>query len=206
MNCKTCNRATPVDANYCPFCGVALNESEARIVHLNVKERLNYYLLLQILRKLSDDTETVYFDKQIEVLTNGYALHYDELFGLICGDEVSVTECKEVLDILEMYSSIIRSYNKLNKSAFDYACIAFPGFDGNTETKQLAYANFFIYTLNRYEEIQTNLRSGDLNSHESFLDIYRAMLAKWNEMKDSGVDVYCMNEGQLINLISTNIQ
>jgi len=201
MNCKTCNRATPVDANYCPFCGVALNESEARIVHLNVKERLNYYLLLQILRKLSNDTESVYYDKQLEVLKNGYALHYDELFGLICGDEVSINECKEVLDILEMYSSIIRSYTKLDKSKLDYASIAFPGFDGNNENKQLAYANFFLYTLNRYEEIRSNLRNGDLNSHESVLDIYRAMLAKWNEMKDSGVDVYRMKDDEIINLI-----
>jgi len=201
MNCVNCNRAIPDGAFYCPYCGVALNESEARVVHLNVKERLNYYLLLQILRKLSNDTESVYYDKQLEVLKNGYALHYDELFGLICGDEVSVNECKEVLDILEMYSSIIRSYTKLDKSKLDYASIAFPGFDGNNENKQLAYANFFLYTLNRYEEIRSNLRNGDLNSHESVLDIYRAMLAKWNEMKDSGVDVYRMKDDEIINLI-----
>ena len=205
MNCTNCNKAIPDDAKFCPYCGIAISNRDERLVHLNVKERLNFYLLMQILQKISIDTETTFYDRQMEVLKSGFALHYDELFGVICGDEVSVNECKEVLDILEMYSSIIRSYNKLDAKELDYTMIAFPGFDANNEVKQYLYANFFIYTLDRYQEIQSNLKNGDLNSHQSVMDFYRIMLRKWNMMKEEGVDVYNMKIFEISYLIFKNL-
>ena len=51
----------------------------------------------------------------------------------------------------------------------------FSGFDGNTETEQMATAEFYIEKLDRFQ----NFEGRDLNAHMPCLDAYRRMLTSF---------------------------
>ena len=88
---------------------------------------------------------------------------------------------KEVLDILEMWRSIDRSYKrlsdgekrKLEEAADPYGKESiFPGFDGNNESSYRGTALFIVNDLERFEE----LKGRDLNSHCPSIGAYKRML------------------------------
>jgi len=90
-------------------------------------------------------------------------------------------ECEEVLDIADMYLHLQQSFERLeDRTGIEEWKVTFPGFDGNYETKQLAYFRYLRYDDNRF----TNLPSGDdrYNSHHPTLDRSRGMLAVWQDM------------------------
>lgn len=205
--CIECGENIPETAKYCPHCGTKQNDNDDYARHLDTKERLLYLLLTTIIRAVSNDYDKEYYNKQIEVLKNGFSLHYNELFSQINNDEMTNDECKEVLDILDMYSSIIKSFNYLKNNGIQLKeltenDVLFPGFDSNNENKQYLYANFFMYKLDRFKDVQDHLINGDLNSHQSVLDKYKEQLKKWKSMKDSGKNVYQMQETELSELLN----
>lgn len=199
-HCTRCGKNTVSDANYCPYCG---NPLQDELHHLTMKERLNYLLLIKILLKLPKNADDADYANLAAVLADGYSLHYSDLFKSISDNEISVEESNEVLDILEMYSSIVRSYNLLCKMGVGLKNlsdnnIVFPGFDANNEAKQYSYADYFLFKLNRYEELHDF--AVDLNSHRTTLPFYRDMLKKWNELKQDG-KAYNMTEDQILELL-----
>ena len=153
-------------------------------MELDKKERLILSNQLKILEKLYPD-EADYYAQHRKALEEGYALHYSWLFENIY-DEMSVEECKEVLDFLDMYRAITFSYQKLeDKGELEsHSYLKFSGFDGNNETKQMAYAQYFMIDLDRYQELRYDQPSPDLNSHMQMLPKYRNMLKKWKNCKD----------------------
>lgn len=89
---------------------------------------------------------------------------------------------KEVLDILDMWSMIERSYENLTKEQKELVKKEadpfgenprFPGFDGNNETEYMGTASFLINDLDRFEEF----KGRDLNSHAPLTESYRRMLS-----------------------------
>lgn len=205
--CIECGENIPETAKYCPHCGAKQNGNEDNVCHLDKNERLLYLLLITIIREVSNDYDKESYNKKIEVLKNGFSLHYNELFNQISSEEMTNDECKEVLDILDMYSSIIRSFHCLKNNGIQLKelnenDVLFPGFDGNNENKQYLYADFFMYKLDRFKDVQDHLLNGDLNSHQSVLDKYRLQLKKWKSMKDSGKNVYQMQETELSELLN----
>ena len=89
---------------------------------------------------------------------------------------------RKVLDILDMWSMIERSY--IGKSQRNKELIAkeaklsstelvFTGFDGNNESGYLNAALFIINDLGRFEEF----KGRDLNSHRPSVGIYERMLS-----------------------------
>jgi uncharacterized protein YfbU (UPF0304 family) len=95
---------------------------------------------------------------------------------------MSEDACKEVLDILDMFSALERSYRQLaEKPAGVSECdVTFFCFDGNHETEQLSYASFLIEKEGKWQELADH---GDhLNSHGPFLDSYRRMLRVWQQL------------------------
>src|SRR5690242_1171594 len=75
-----------------------------------------------------------------DVVEHGYELHYDWILPHIYDGEDIMTskECKEILDILDMFRALKDSYQALSdKSAIETHWTAFRGFDGNTEAKQI---------------------------------------------------------------------
>jgi uncharacterized protein YfbU (UPF0304 family) len=113
-------------------------------------------------------------------LERGYELHYDWLCEYIWDDDAVLTseECREILDILTMFSSLQRGYEALaDRNSIEERRIRFRGFDGNSETAQMAYAEYYCgQDGGRYQDLNLG---GDFNSHMPMLDIYRRMLAAW---------------------------
>lgn len=143
---------------------------------LSVKDRLvliNQYLILE---KLYED-EASHYQKHRKALEEGYALHYDWIVeGLY--DEMSEEECREVLDILDMFSILKRSYD-LHKDTIqlEERYVVFSGFDGNNETRQMSYTRYFVVDLDRFHELRG--QGDDFNSHMPSLPRYRRMLREW---------------------------
>lgn len=89
---------------------------------------------------------------------------------------------KEVLDILDMWSMIERSYENLSNESKEFVekeaspfgkDPKFPGFDGNNETEYMGTASFLVNDLDRFEEF----KGRNFNSHCPSIDSYRRMLS-----------------------------
>jgi len=146
-------------------------------MRLNRTERWILANQHRILEKLYPD-EADSLSEMREALEKGYELHYPPDY--IYKDIVTEDECREVLDILEMFSVLKRDYEALSKEdrdGIDEWRVKFAGFDGNYETKQMAYARYFCgLDDGRYQELD---RGDDFNSHMPTLDRYRAMVGEW---------------------------
>lgn len=88
---------------------------------------------------------------------------------------------KEVLDILDMWSMIERSYANLSEASKQFVDKEaapfgkdpmFRGFDGNNESEYLGTASFLVNDLDRFEEF----KGRDFNSHCPSIDTYNRML------------------------------
>lgn len=153
-------------------------------MELSKKERLILSNQLKILEKLYPD-EAEYYVQHRKAIEEGYSLHYGWLYENIY-DDLSINECKEVLDTLDMYRAITFSYKEIEDKGDLEAHIyfKFSGFDGNNETKQMAYTQYFIIDLDRYQELKYDQPSPDFNSHMPMISQYRKMLNEWNNCKD----------------------
>lgn len=89
---------------------------------------------------------------------------------------------KEVLDVLDMWSMIERSYENLSNESKEFVekeaspfgkDPKFPGFDGNNETEYMGTASFLVNDLDRFEEF----KGRNFNSHCPSIDSYRRMLS-----------------------------
>lgn len=148
-------------------------------MELSKLERLSLINQYLILEKLYPE-EADYYAKHRKAVQEGYKLHYKWLFENI-DNEMSEDDCREVLDILEMYRAITWSYMDIKgvKDISEHKYM-FKGFDGNNESEQLAYASYFIFDLERYQELLYGKEYASLNSHMPTLDRYRRMLALWD--------------------------
>jgi uncharacterized protein len=98
----------------------------------------------------------------------------------IYDDVVTAEEEKEVIDILDMFDALRRSgaVEALPEEAWK---VQFAGFDGNSETKQMAYAGYFCRSDGgRFGSLAIT----DFNSHAPSLERYRRQLRAWNESND----------------------
>ena len=146
-------------------------------------ERLILGNQFRILEKLYPD-EADYYSKHRKAIEEGYVLHYEWAFEQLF-DELSEEECKEVLDVLDMYRAITSSYEKIkDKHTIDSPFLKFKGFDGNNESKLMGYTQYFINVLERYEELKYDQPYADFNSHARMMDNYRRMLDEWKRCKD----------------------
>ncbi len=118
-------------------------------------------------------------------MENGYKLHYEDIVENFL-EEMSADECREVIDILDMYRALKSSYKCLpNKAGISEEEIHFDGFDGNDEPNQYLYTTFFILDLDRFSELKYGQDHPDFNSHGWRLNRYRSMLKVWNSMEDN---------------------
>jgi uncharacterized protein YfbU (UPF0304 family) len=143
------------------------------------KERWLYSNLLRLL-EAAFPTDADDLAVHREALEEGYELHYAWLFERFW-EGLSPPECKEVIDILDMYRAITFSLQtqpnreELEKSLW----YPFPGFDGNNETAQMAYCRYFVHRLGRFQELAVHGERTDFNSHMPMLPQYRRMLELW---------------------------
>lgn len=139
-------------------------------------ELINQLLILEKLYPEDAD----YYSRNRKALENGYELHYSWLTENI-SDGLSEEQCREVLDILDMYRSITFSWQRLNEGKEIPDQLKFRGFDGNHETELMGYVQYFIIELGRYEELAYGKEHPYFNSHRRMLDKYRRMLEIWKQ-------------------------
>lgn len=148
---------------------------------LTKKERLGFIYQLRILEALYPD-DADYYAKHRTALEEGFALHYDWLVENM-SEDMSEEECREVLDILEMYRAITFGIGKLpaDDPLQKHHLAKFPGFDGNNESRQMSYTRYFVVDLDRYSELQQD-EYPYFNSHAPMLETYRRMLGHWRDV------------------------
>lgn len=145
--------------------------------------RKDRWLFSNILRLLESSypSEASELAVSREGIESGYELQYSVLFdSLLTG--LTASECREVIDILNMYRAITFSAQRNDQiqaigASFWYP---FPGFDGNNETAQMAYCRYFVNRLDRFGELVEHGARTDFNSHTESLPKYRAMLSLWD--------------------------
>lgn len=145
-------------------------------------DKLKRYELINqllILEKLYPE-EADYYARNRKALENGYELHYSWLTENI-SDGLSEEECKEVLDILDMYRSITFSWQRLHEGEELPEKLKFRGFDGNNETALMGYVQYFVIDLERFDELTYGKEHPYFNSHCTMLDKYRRMLSVWKQ-------------------------
>ncbi|EDY84562.1 YfbU domain superfamily [Verrucomicrobiia bacterium DG1235] len=139
---------------------------------LDQKERLQLANQFKILAALYPDERSDY-EKNVKILESGYEWHYDS-FVEYYYDGLSTDECKFVVDVLDMHRSLKNSFYALkDKGDLTPEDIRFSGFDGNHETELMAYAEFFVRDLGRFEEFM----DVDFNSHTASVGRYQEMLS-----------------------------
>ena len=143
-------------------------------MNLTIKDRLLLNNQYRILASLYPD-DRQYYEKASEILELGFELEYDTLTINIDNSVVTAKECEEVLDVLDMFSSLENSFANLSdKSEINEYHIRFAGFDGNNEVKQLSYATYL-----KKDGRFADLKNVDSNSHAPLLSVYRRMLVEW---------------------------
>jgi len=147
-------------------------------MELTKKERLAFIYQLRILEALYP-SEAPYFSQNRTALENGFSLHYGDLSESL-NDELSEEQCKEVLDILDMYRAITFGLRELDDGddLRDHHRAKFIGFDGNNEGQLMAYVRYFIVDLDRYDELKEG-KFSSFNSHMPMLPTYQEMLTRW---------------------------
>jgi uncharacterized protein len=156
-----------------------------------------------ILAKLDPDQEDTW-NQMRTVVESGYELHYDWFTSYIYdGDSImSREECLEVLDILDMFTTLQHAFTNLtDKSGIDDMSMEFDGFDGNNETKYMAYTRFLIKEEGKFSQLDRSKETGrrfDFNSHFPVLPRYRLMLREWAKAKSK----YDLSKEDIIRIAS----
>ena len=146
---------------------MTLNKFERRLL-------ANQYHILSLL----DQSNAGHYEKMQEALENGYESAYETLLYETILDVLPADESTLVIDAMDMYSAIQRSYDALDdKTGIEEWRTKFPGFDGNHETAHMSYARFVVAKEGRFGFLKPS--SEDFNSHTPMLDQYRRMSDVW---------------------------
>ena len=131
-----------------------------------------------------------------DAIESGYELEYEQIIPHIYEEGLSDSECREVRDIMTMFSSLKASFNQLeDTSGIEEWEINFRGFSGNDETTYMAYAQYL-----RERGSFRELEHGDgFNSHFPMLSAYRKMLPEWRNSENE----FFLSKDDIIRIIST---
>ena len=108
--------------------------------------------------------------------------------GIPFEDQEDPEIVKEVIDILDMWSFIESSYDKLSEEDKTYLeeeakpfgkDPKFTGFDGNNESSYMGKALFIVNDLNRFEEF----KGRDFNSHCPSIESYNRMFSIFEPLR-----------------------
>src|SRR5918998_4845110 len=148
-----------------------------RGVELKRFERLlltNQYRILGLLDRSNAD----HYDKLREALEKGYVASYrDDLFAGL-RDGLSVEQCAFVVEVMNMYDALQRSYEALDdKQGIEEERTKFPGFESDYELAHLGYARFVVERERRFTHLKAHSR--DFIGHTPMLDEYRRMTDVW---------------------------
>jgi uncharacterized protein YfbU (UPF0304 family) len=146
---------------------------------LTLAERLQLVNQFRILEKLYPERAEEYAESR-SIIEHGYTIQYEGVFNEL-HDEMDIGECQYVFDVLDMYRVLINSYEGLtDKDGLTPKDVRFRGFDGNNESKRLAFAEHL-----QKQGTWTETLKGNLNSHSrTTMSLYPEMLAKFKPIHD----------------------
>ncbi|QXO19081.1 MULTISPECIES: YfbU family protein [Vibrio] len=135
----------------------------------------NQYQLMSQL----DPANAAQYKRLRTIVERGYELQMRELnkeFGCL-----SEAQCREVIDIMEMYHAMQESHNLLKdaeRADVDSRRLNFLGFDLAAEASLVNYVRFLVNSEGLYPQFE----QGDhhFNSQVPMLDKYRRMLVTWH--------------------------
>ena len=144
----------------------------------------NQYRILEAL--YPDEAETLAIRR--EAIENGYEILYALDMDYIYDGEGIMTreESLEVWDTLDMFHALKISAVRLNILDWlsEQRNSTFQGYDGNNETKFMAFAAFTIQQLNRFQYL--DLPDDEyFNSHSPMRPIYNKMQRIWKPVPSS---------------------
>jgi uncharacterized protein len=125
--------------------------------------------------------------------------------GIPFSDSEDPEVVKEVLDILDLWSCIERSYAKLDSGGKEALrknlgalgdAPRFQGFDGNNEGEYVGTALFLVNELERFVEF----KGRDFNCHYPSIDMHRRMLAAFEPLRRKFVLTFLSAE-QLLTVL-----
>ncbi len=134
--------------------------------------------------------EALYPDEAVDIATHreaierGYEMLYQwDMDHIYDGDDVmSAEESAEVWDTLDMFDAINRFVENSDDEELKRAPFTkFLGYDGNNETKFMAFTAYTIERLHRFEYVPTPSK-GYWNSHMPVRDNYNRMLEEWRKV------------------------
>lgn len=158
----------------------------------------NQYEILSRLDALQGGHESASYMRLAANLREGHEWLYSQMFENLY-DVLDVDSTQHVLDIVQIYDSIYWSYASLSdKSGIKKEDIAFPGFDGNNESELLGFAHALLES-GRYESV---LKDRKLNSHCPTYEMYRRMIAKWNEL---GRPMANLSSGAILAILAEKV-
>lgn len=152
-------------------------------IQLTRKDRWILSNQLMILAGLYPQEAEEYLEMK-EIIDYGYELHYNWISQHVLEDKYTLNEkdCIEVLNILDMFSVVKRTYEELvDKAGIDDWTVSFSGFDGNNESLQFGYTYFLVKKQGKFHWV---IQDNQFNSHAPVLDSYRRMVEAWRESKN----------------------
>ncbi|WP_017091535.1 YfbU family protein [Vibrio splendidus] len=132
-----------------------------------------YYLMSQM-----DPENSAKYQRLQTVVERGYELQMRELnkeFGCL-----TEAECREVIDIMEMYHAMQESNKMLaeqERAEVDQRRLQFLGFDIASEAQSVHYVRFLVDSEGLYP--QFDKAEHHFNSQMPMLEKYRRMLTTW---------------------------
>ncbi|MBF8999997.1 MULTISPECIES: YfbU family protein [Vibrio] len=136
----------------------------------------NQYLLMAQL----DPSNSAKYQRLKTIVERGYDLQMSELnkeFGCLPEEQ-----CRQVINIMEMYHAMQESYNQLSSDAkadVDQRRLQFLGFDAVTENQLVQYVRFLVDSEGMYPQFEKGEHG--FNSQVPMLDKYRKMQAVWSQ-------------------------
>lgn len=147
-------------------------------MELTEKERalfINQYKILGLL----DGGNADYYKQLVTILENGYELEYGKLTYNLPAP-LREEDCREVLDILDMFEALQDSYARLaDKSGIEEWKVSFMGFSHNTESPLMGYVEYLIKD-NRFAHV---VKRENLSGPCPNLDRYRGMLERFRKFQ-----------------------
>lgn len=139
----------------------------------------NQYRILGLL----DMDDEGYWRRAAEMVVQGWPVENlpdVEIIRSYLRDALTKEDQHFVLDALNVFELLQDGERKGFRPKREHATTAFPGFDGNNETKLLSYARHAVENENRFESVKR--WSNDFNSHMPTVEMYQRMISAWERM------------------------
>lgn len=100
-----------------------------------------------------------------------------ELILAYQGDALTRSDQQFVLDALNVFELLQDGIAQGYKPKHPNGITAFPGFDGNNESKLLNYARHAVEQEHRFESVERS--ADDFNAHMPTAELYQRMISAW---------------------------